>query len=372
MKKETGSTSQERQFKFAEAGILIALVAALTIFVGVKVSSHGGADVAADSPTPAEVIDTAAVEVDTASVAAEATALATAAETAGQTEAALPAADIVARTERAPVAYAEAEKVFFAGNYEEAAALFSDYTDEHGENAWGFYMLGLSERKAGDPDAAEDAFRRALDLKPDHLKSLVNYARVLIDLDRNAEAQTQIEMALAVNPNSLDAVRVQGRIQHNLGELGAAASSYRTVLAGQPDDVWALNNLGLILIEQEQFAEALAPLAKATLIRGDVACIQNNLGIALERTGHFTAAGEAYAQALQVDPAYGKALASRTRVGELTGSESVEEIDLAALAAGFQARPGSPDLEADMEVASAPAVSAPEIDEPVTDGSRNR
>ena len=35
-------------------------------------------------------------------------------------------------------------------------------------------MLGLSEWKSGDPDAAEEAFAYALEIKPDHVKSLIN------------------------------------------------------------------------------------------------------------------------------------------------------------------------------------------------------
>lgn len=368
MKKESRTTSQESRMKFAEAGILIALVAALTIFVGVKVADHGDAEQADAAVTVSGEVAPATEETGVTLAVAAPETLGTAAESAVEAVAAAAAPE----TPRTPVTYAEAEKIFFAGRYQEAADLFADYTAGHGENAWGFYMLGLSAWKAGDPDAADEAFRRALDLKPEHLKSLVNHARVLLEMDRAEEARDRIEMALAVDPSSLDALRVLGRIQHSQGELDAAAESYRTVLADQADDVWALNNLGLILIEQEKFADALAPLARASLIRGDLACVQNNLGIALERTGHYTAADEAYALALQADPAHGKALISRTRVAGLISDDPAEAVDLAALAAGFAARPQSVSLEADMEVASAPLDSAPVKDDTVTNGSRNR
>lgn len=195
---------------------------------------------------------------------------------------------------------------------------------------------------------------------------------MLLEQQRADEALTPIEMALAVNPGSLDAARVLGRVQHSLGRLAEAAATYRMVLAVDGQDVWALNNLGLVLIEQEQFEAALAPLARASLLREDIACIQNNLGIALERTGHPAAAAEAYARALEADSGHARADVSLARVSALPEDPAAQPVDLAALAAGFTARPEGTIAEADMEVASALESSAPVDDTPETDGSRNR
>jgi Tfp pilus assembly protein PilF len=374
MKKQIQTPSQERRMKFAEAGILITLVMALAIFVGVRLNGDGQQEITAVQPEQNVVVeDESSARIDSIiqgdAIFQETQPIIDEAEVALTVEEPV-ATEITPESE--PVTYAAAEKAFLAGDHEKAARMFSRYSDQHQDNAWGFYMLGLSEWKAGDPDGAEDAFLRALALKPDHLKSLVNYSRVLMDLGRNADALMQIEMALAVNPNSLDAVRVQGRVQHNLGQLDLATDSYRTVLSGREKDVWALNNLGLVLIEQEKFAEALAPLAKAALLDSSVACIQNNLGIALERTGHFTAAGEAFTRALEAEPGHSRATDSLARVAGLTEATDLVPVDLAAVAAGFTARPELIAPEADMEVASAIESSAPVIDEPETDGSRNR
>ena len=265
-----------------------------------------------------------------------------------------------------PVTYAEAEQTFHAGEFPLAAGLFSRYVSDNPENAWGHYMLGLSAWKAGDLDASEAAFQEALALKPAHLKSLVNYGRVLIEMDRDEEARQQLELALAANPGSLEARRVMARVQHNLGLLDEAVASYRQVLSGREDDVYALNNLGLILIQQENFEAALSPLAKASLLRDDIGFIQNNLGIALERTGHYAAAGEAFALAMIAG--HDKAQASLARVEVMPVPEGYHPIDLAAVAAGFGTRP----QEVDMEVASAVEATIPADETTEKDGSRNR
>ena len=390
---------KEKQLKFAEAGILFVLILAVAVFVGVRYSSRDDDLTRPDT----ESITVAAVEVPAAETVAsdESTTMGDAdvapveneiePEIAGQSEA--EAAETI---EPRVVTYAMAESAYHAGNYDASADLFNVYTDEHPANAWGYYMLGLAEWKAGDADAAEEAFLAALTLDPDHQKSLVNYARVLLDLDRVAEARTQIETALTVNPASVDANRVLGRIQYSEGQFAAAIASYRTVLQSSPDDAWALNNLGLLYIEQEQFAEALAPLAKAAQLHPDIACIQNNLGVALERTGHYDAAAEAFASALDADGDYAKAEISLARVQEQGETAEASPIDLTALAEAFSVTPeavegpvaavdqvviaddaaeaGADPQSQDMEVAAADASleSTTVEDEPEIDGRRDR
>jgi Flp pilus assembly protein TadD len=97
------------------------------------------------------------------------------------------------------------------------------------------------------------------------------------------------------------------------------------------------HNLGLILIQQGRFQEALGPLARATrLDKGKaVAAFHNNLGIALERTGHYTAAADAYRAALGVDETYGKASVNLARVVERTDDPAAGVIDLSAIADSF-------------------------------------
>mgnify|MGYP001817678305 CR=1 FL=1 len=353
MKKQEFTTKQERKLKFAEAGIMFALILALTVFIGAKVVTRDNPGLAED-PVATVVTE----PVDDVGVAPNHPAEIALAETSGTPEPE-PALEPVA--EPVVVTYAMAETAYLDRDYGEAARLFGIYTTEHGANAGGHYMLGLSEWKADDLDAAEEAFLTALEIKPDHHKSLVNYGRVLIAQDRPADARVQVELALAGDPENNDARRVLGRIQHASGELESAAESYLAVLAGRDDDAWSLNNLGLIRIEQGRYAEALAPLAKAAGLRPETACIQNNLGVALERTGHFGDAAEAFTAALEADPDYAKAEISLARVEEQEEAHGSESVDLIALAEGFTANPAAAavqeagtDIQAvDMEVATA-------------------
>ena len=241
----------------------------------------------------------------------------------------------VLETAPEPMSYAEAERLYHARDYASASVGFASYVEEHPENVWGHFMLGLSLWKGSDLEGAEAALMRGLDRDPNHLKSLINLARVRIDRGRFEQAILPAERAASLAGNNAEAQRVHARALHSAGRARDAALAYSRALQIAPDDVWALNNLGLLWIEQEEFALALPPLARAAQLDSSLATVQNNLGIALERSGCFRAATEAYARALEADSSHDKATSNKSRAEALIVTQSVSDPDLAALAASF-------------------------------------
>ncbi|HEU4364452.1 MAG TPA: tetratricopeptide repeat protein, partial [Candidatus Krumholzibacteria bacterium] len=63
----------------------------------------------------------------------------------------------------------------------------------------------------------------------------------------------------------------------------------------------------------------------------------NNLGMALERTGHPQAAEEAYAAAIAADPTNEKAASNGERIAAVLKTPDETPVDLAALAQAFVA-----------------------------------
>ena len=172
-------------------------------------------------------------------------------------------------------------------------------------------------------------------MKPDHVKSLVNLARVELELAEPEAALTVIQRAIDLAPENNDARRVLGRVYHDLDRNDEAAGAFLEVLQRQADDAWALNNLALIWIEQEQFERALAPLARAVELAPEAAVIRNNLATALERTGHLGQACEQYALAGQFGSDRGEA--SFFRLDAVTVAADDPTVDLAAVAAAWMA-----------------------------------
>jgi predicted Zn-dependent protease len=236
-----------------------------------------------------------------------------------------------------PVSYQSAEEAFNKGQYQDATQLFTAYTNGSPDNPWGYYMLGLASWKAGQPEKAIEAFDHSLQLDPTHRKSLFNSSRVLLDTGKPKDALDRIEKALALEPLSNEGLRLLGRARYGLGDIDGAVEAYHRALVVDDRDVWSMNNLGLIYIQQDRSCEALPPLARAVELRSKAPVFQNNLGMALERSGYPRAAASAYEAALAVDSTYGKASVGLTRVtGDAQQPESTT-VDLVALSNQFQA-----------------------------------
>lgn len=233
------------------------------------------------------------------------------------------------------VTYAEAEEAFQAKRYDEAMELFMLYTAQKSENPWGYYMLGLSAAKSTKYVDAENAFELALELDPGHVKSLTNLGRVYLDTDRPDDALVRIEEALALDPGAADAYRLQGRAYHQLGRTEEAADAYREAIRIDDKDVWAMNNLALILMEQGLFDQALTTLARATELRNNIAVFFNNLGMALEKTGHYRGAEDAYRTSVTIDAFHEKATLNLARVESVVEDPYLLPVDLETLALRF-------------------------------------
>jgi predicted Zn-dependent protease len=232
--------------------------------------------------------------------------------------------------------YADADRAFHRGRYEEAASMFEAYSESNPDNAWGHYMLGLSAWKTGDHTRALEAFDAALRIEPTHRKSLLNSARVLLETSRPQDALDRVEQALAIEPLSGEALRLEGRAHHELGQIPQAIDAYQRALALDDHDVWAMNNLGYLYIQQGRCDAALPPLARAVEIRSNVPVFQNNFATALERSGYFVAARQAYEAALQADSTYSKASVGLDRVNAHGTVSDTSTVDVAALSKEFQ------------------------------------
>ena len=225
---------------------------------------------------------------------------------------------------------AEGEAAYFAGNFADASLAFEQYTTQHPDRAWGHYMLGLSSWKAGELEKAEKAFDESLRIDPNHVKSLVNKGRVLIELSRPGDALGSLAVAADLDPQSSTVHRLLGRAYAAQGRTGEAEDAYRTAIELDPRDHWSMNNLGLLLFEQGRASEAVPLLKQAIDVRGDIPAFHNNLGMALEHTGRFREAAMAYSEALTVDPAYDKAKRNLARVEAVKWTDEPAVVEAAA------------------------------------------
>jgi len=233
------------------------------------------------------------------------------------------------------VSFEEAETAYRERSYGEATDLFSSYVETKPENPWGYYMLGLSAWKSGDLPRAEEAFERSLALDPKHVKSYLNLARVLLDGDRPSEALTRVDSALGFDSLSNVAYRLRGRALDALDRTDEAIDAYRQAITLDENDVWSMNNLGVLYLQLGWPDEALYPLARAVSLDTTNAVFFNNLGMALEHTGRWAKAADVYRLAVAADSTHTRSAENLARVNGRPDDPYVEPVDLALIAQEF-------------------------------------
>jgi len=94
---------------------------------------------------------------------------------------------------------------------------------------------------------------------------------------------------------------------HQSGQLVAAEAAYRAVLAAEPAQGDAWNNLGLLLHATGKSDEALTCLQQATRLQPENPRAWGNLGVVLKKLGQLDAAADAQRQALRIAPDFAAA-----------------------------------------------------------------
>ena len=121
---------------------------------------------------------------------------------------------------------------------------------EHTLGPHDWFALAL-DLEASDPGEARDAYRRVLELAPDHAAAHVNL----------------------------------GRLLHEQGDVRAAENQYRAARRLEPDDPTPFFNLGVALQDQDRLKEAADAYEKAISLASDYADAYFNLAFVMEKTG---------------------------------------------------------------------------------------
>ena len=96
--------------------------------------------------------------------------------------------------------------------------------------------------------------------------------------------------------------------RHQEGKLAEAETTYRQVLAADPHNADALNNLGLIALQRERFDVAIQLIRRALVLQPATADFHNNIGDALRRSGRLSEAADSFRAAIRLNAAHAGAV----------------------------------------------------------------
>jgi len=89
---------------------------------------------------------------------------------------------------------------------------------------------------------------------------------------------------------------------HQAGRLNEATALYRALLDDEPQNIDALNLLGVMALQRGDVDDAIDLIGQALLVRDDVADFHNNIGEAYRARGDQELAIGHYQRAIQLDP----------------------------------------------------------------------
>lgn len=199
------------------------------------------------------------------------------------------------------------------------------------------YYQGEILFKAGDAVGAADELAASVALNPRDEVARFNYSRVLRQLGRPEDARRQLLECLKIEPGSPAAHAELGNLSAEEGNLDGAVShlsiaaradkafseqlvqlaekaysgkqypaarrALETVVSVRPDYAEARRSLGVVLMKQRQFPEAIAQLREACKLDPKSADSYFALGLAYHRSGQVSAAQKAFDQAIRIGPA---------------------------------------------------------------------
>lgn len=161
---------------------------------------------------------------------------------------------------------------------------------------------GMLQFNAGNLPAAKRAFEKVLRIDNRHFGALNLMAAALMRTQHFAGAEIYVKRAHAINPQNVTTVYNFALVLHQLGKNAEAATLLDQAVALNANDAEIWNNRGLVLAALKRFEEAVASYDRAVSLRPNYADAHYNRGNALKQLGRSEDSLASYAAALRHNP----------------------------------------------------------------------
>jgi cytochrome c-type biogenesis protein CcmH/NrfG len=174
-------------------------------------------------------------------------------------------------------------------------------------NSEDWFWLGDARFKQKDYSGAENAFQKAVDLKPDDPAAWKWLGRARGVQEDHAGAELAFQKAVDLKQDDPDTWRALGLARGVQEDHAGAELAFQKAVDLKPDDpdTWYL--LGLARFSQEDYAGAELALQKTVELKPDEANYRNSYAGSLFRSNRFKEAIEAQHRILKMDRFYAEA-----------------------------------------------------------------
>ena len=157
-------------------------------------------------------------------------------------------------------------------------------------------------------DEAPSQLDRALALAPDDVDAHLVRGSILLDVGRFDDALREYRRAQSGDPNYAGAARGAGDALSGLGRFDDALTEYQHAVALDPADHVSLNCLATVYARLGRFNDAVALFQRVLTLAPDYPEVYLNLGNTYLMVGRLDDAATAYREALRRRPGYPDAL----------------------------------------------------------------
>jgi arylsulfatase A-like enzyme/Flp pilus assembly protein TadD len=163
------------------------------------------------------------------------------------------------------------------------------------------FLLGESALRRQNWEKAVEQLQRCLTLNPNFDNAMTGLARALAKLGRADEANTWLQKALQNNPQNYQAWYQMGLLE-GAGNPATAQVSFEKAIAIQPNFSAGQRELGMVLFQQSNYANAAPHLEKAIELGLEDARLHNFLGVCYNHTNRSAKAVAEFQHAIKIDP----------------------------------------------------------------------
>jgi tetratricopeptide (TPR) repeat protein len=190
-----------------------------------------------------------------------------------------------------------------ADEAKEAAAILARLADERPNDKRATALLAWAYELAGENTKALGAYRAAVIADPDNADLRLDYARLLVETDRYAEAASIIQAGIERAPDSYALTIRQGSIETLQGRLADARRSFRAAIEDHPEISLGYFALAQSYMRDGHDQQALDVLATAHMRSQPDAKIEYLEGMVLAHLGRRDEAVAALRASIRLDAA---------------------------------------------------------------------
>lgn len=202
----------------------------------------------------------------------------------------------------------EIVSLFRARQFGEAAALARKLTAERPDSPLAWSSLAAIERSRGDLEAAIEAVRRALRLRPSDAESAALLAVYMTEAGRAQEVLALLAPFLETERLDPDLLTAQGMALARLGRREEALAAFGRAAKDDPTSAMVLVNTGTVHLMAGDLGPARRAFDAALALDADVARAHNGLGVVAAQEGRLEEAVAHWKEAGRLEPSDYQAL----------------------------------------------------------------